>query len=70
MTRLSGVFFDAMIVAGFAAIAFGAPLLLLMSFAGQAFNNALMVLVIVVVMYIVYNLILFRNSIFKKKNNK
>lgn len=51
------------------AIAFGAPLLLLMSFAGQTFTNAIIVLVIVTIMYIVYNFILFRNSIFKRKNN-
>lgn len=49
------------------AIAFGAPLLLLMSFAGQSFTKAIVVLSIVVVMYIVYNLILFRKFIFKKK---
>lgn len=49
------------------AIVFGAPLLLLMSFAGQAFTNALIVLAIVVIMYIVYNVILFRKKIFKNK---
>lgn len=52
------------------AIAFGAPLLLLMSFAGQTFKNALLVLAIVVVMLIVYNIILFRKWIFKKKEKK
>ena len=51
------------------AIAFGAPLLLLMSFAGQTFNNALLVLGIVTVMLIVYNIILFRQFIFKKKKS-
>ena len=49
------------------AIAFGAPLLLLMSFAGQTFTNALIVLGIVTLMYVIYNIILFRNTIFKKK---
>jgi len=52
------------------AIAFGAPLLLLMSFAGQTFINAIIVLVIFNIMCIAYNLILFRNKIFKKKNKK
>ena len=51
------------------AIAFGAPLLLLMSFAGQTFNNALLVLGIVTAMLIVYNIILFRQFIFKKKKS-
>lgn len=51
------------------AILFGAPLLLLMSFAGQTFTNALIVLGIVILMYIIYNFILFRNIIFKKKDN-
>lgn len=50
------------------AIAFGAPLLLLMSFAGQTFNNALLVLGVVIIMLIAYNIILFRKFIFKKKN--
>ena len=49
------------------AIVFGAPLLLLMSFAGQSLTNAIIVLVVVVGMYIIYNLILFRNTIFKRK---
>lgn len=52
------------------AIAFGAPLLLLMNFAGLTFTNALIVLAITMVMFIVYNLILLRNSIHKSKDNK
>ena len=52
------------------AIAFGAPLLLLMSFGGQSFTNALIVLGVVAIMFIVYNLILFRKYLFKKKNKE
>ena len=52
------------------AIAFGAPLLLLMSFSGQSFTNAVIALIIFVLMYVIYNVILFRNKIFKKKSKK
>ena len=50
------------------AIAFGAPLLLLMSFAGENITNSLIVFGIVIGMFIVYNIILLRKFIFKKKN--
>ena len=49
------------------AIAFGAPLLLLMSFAAGSFNNSLVVLGIMVAMFIIYNAITLRKYIFKKK---
>ena len=49
------------------AIVFGAPLLLLMGFAGQNMKNALIVLLVVVGMFIIYNIILFRKSFFKNK---
>ena len=49
------------------AIVFGAPILLLIPFAGQSFANCLIVLAIVVVLFIGYNLFLFRKQIFKKK---
>lgn len=49
------------------AIAFGFPLLLLIPIAGQSFTVAFVVLAILIVMFIVYNIILFRKSIFKKK---
>ena len=49
------------------AIAFGAPLLLLMSFAAESLVNSLIVLGICLAMFIVYNLILFRKQIFTKK---
>ena len=52
------------------SIAFGAPLLLLMSFGGQSFTNALIVLCVVAIMFIVYNLILFRKYLFKRKNKE
>lgn len=54
------------------AIAFGAPILLLIPFAAQAFNNSLLVFGVVIVLFIVYNLISLRKWIFKKKekNNK
>ena len=49
------------------AIAFGAPLLLLMSFAAESMTNSLIVFGIMVGMFIVYNAIVFRKYIFKKK---
>ena len=49
------------------AIVFGAPLLLLMSFAAESLFNSLIVFGICVLMFIVYNIILFRKQIFKKK---
>lgn len=50
------------------AIAFGAPILLLIPFAGKSFDNSLLVLGICVVLFVVYNVILLRKFIFKKKN--
>lgn len=52
------------------AIAFGAPLLLLMSFAGENITNSLIVFGIVMGMFVVYNIILLRKYIFKKRNKK
>ena len=49
------------------AIAFGAPLLLLMTFAAESLTNSLIVLGIVTAMFIVYNMITLRKYIFKKK---
>ena len=49
------------------AIAFGAPLLLLMSFAAESLTNSLIVFGIVSVMFIAYNLITLRKYVFKKK---
>ena len=50
------------------AIAFGAPILLLIPFAGESLTNALIVFGIVIVMFVVYNIILLRKYIFKKKS--
>ena len=49
------------------AIAFGAPLLLLMSFAAESMSNSLIVFGIMIGMFVVYNAIVFRKYIFKKK---
>ena len=50
------------------AVIFGAPLLLLMTFAASGgVKNASIMLAIVAGMFIVYNIILFRNFIFKRK---
>ena len=49
------------------AIAFGAPLLLLMSFAAESITNSLIVFGIMLAMFIVYNIIVFRKFIFKRK---
>ena len=50
------------------AVAFGAPLLLLMSFAAESYTNSLITYAIVAGMFIVYNIIILRKWIFKKKN--
>lgn len=51
------------------AVIFGAPILLLMTFAASGgVTNALIVLGIVFGMFVVYNIILFRKFIFKRKN--
>ena len=50
------------------AVAFGAPLLLLMSFAGESYGNSLIAYSIFVCMFIVYNIILLRKWIFRRKN--
>ena len=52
------------------AIAFGFPLLLLIPMADDSLMTALIVLGIVAAMFVVYNLILFRTFIFKKKSKK
>lgn len=52
------------------AIAFGAPILLLVPFAGQSFDNSLLVLGICAGLFVVYNVILLRKFIFKKKNKQ
>lgn len=49
------------------AIVFGAPLLLMVGFAGHSLTNTLVVFGIVIAMFVVYNIILLRKFIFKKK---
>ena len=49
------------------AVVFGAPLLLIVGFAGQNITNTLIVFGIVIVMFIVYNIILLRKFIFKRR---
>ena len=49
------------------AIAFGAPILLLIPFAAQALSNSLLVFGVVVVLFVLYNMISLRKWIFKKK---
>lgn len=53
----------------FYAIAFGFPLFLLLGIAPKGLSYTLISLAIVVVMFVVFNLLLFRDLIFKKKKN-
>lgn len=50
------------------AVIFGAPILLLMTFAAQSITNSLVMFGIVIILFIFYNLILLRKKIFRKKN--
>ena len=61
---------DNLVLQTLPAIVFGAPLLLLMSFAGQSYTNSLIVFGIIVVMFVAYNILLLRNFIFQKKKKK
>jgi len=58
---------DNLVLQGFPAIIFGAPIFLLVSFAGASFKNALITLGIVTILFIVYNCITLRKFIFKRK---
>ena len=49
------------------AVALGFPVLLLVSFAPQGFTQALITLGILIVVFIIFNLFMFRTKIFKKK---
>ena len=57
---------DNLVLQQMPAIIFGAPLLLLIPFAGQSFTNSLIMFGIVVAMFVVYNLIVLWSHIFKK----
>ena len=63
---------DNLVLQQLPAIIFGAPILLLIPFAGESLDNALIVFGIVCVLFVIYNLILLRRDIFKigkgKKN--
>ena len=58
---------DNLVLQQLPAILFGAPLLLLMTFAAQNVGNTLIALGIFTAMFVVYNIILLRKFIFKKK---
>ena len=49
------------------AIAFGAPIMLLVSFAADSLPNCLIFLGITILMFIAYNMITLRKIIFKRK---
>ena len=59
---------DNLVLQQLPAIIFGAPLLLLIGAAGKSVYNCLLILGVIVVMFIIYNVILLRKYIFKKKN--
>ena len=59
---------DNLVLQQIPAIAFGAPILLLMSFAAESFGNSLIVFGIICALFVIYNFILFRKTLFKKKN--
>lgn len=56
-----------LVLQGLPAIVFGAPIFLLIPFASESFHNSMITMAVVVAMFGVYNLILFRQHIFKKK---
>ena len=58
---------DNLVLQQLPAILFGAPLLLLMTFAGQSVTNTLIALGVFALMFIIYNVILLRRHIFKCK---
>ena len=58
---------DNLVLQQLPAIIFGAPLLLLITFAGKSVTSALIVFGVVIAMFMVYNIILFRRQIFKRK---
>ena len=59
---------DNLVLQQMPAIIFGAPLLLMIPWAAENYTNGLIVLGIIVVMFIIYNAILLRKYIFKRKN--
>ena len=61
---------DNLVLQQLPAIVFGAPLLLIIGAAGKGLENALIILGVAVLLFVVYNLLLLRKTIFKKKNKK
>lgn len=59
-----------LVVQQFPAILFGFPLLLLIPYSANSITTALIVLAIASLMFILYNIILLRRKIFKKKNKE
>ena len=58
---------DNLVLQQLPAIVFGAPLLLLVGMAGKSITNATIILGVIVLMFILYNFLLLRKQIFKKK---
>lgn len=58
---------DNLVLQGFPAIVFGAPIFLLVPFAAESVTNSLITLGIVIVLFVVYNMISLRAWLFKKK---
>lgn len=58
---------DNLVLQQLPAIVFGAPLLLLVGMAGKSITNATIILGVIVLMFILYNVLLLRKQIFKKK---
>ena len=59
---------DNLVLQQMPAILFGAPLLLLIPFAGNSFTNSLIMLGIVIAMFIAYNLIVLWSHLFNRKS--
>ena len=60
---------DNLVLQQMPAILFGAPLLLLIPFAGQSLTNSIVMFFVAIAMFIVYNLIVLWNHIWKKNRH-
>ena len=58
---------DNLVLQQMPAIIFGAPLLLLIPFAGKSVSNSIIVYILIIIMFVVYNLIVLWNNFFPKK---
>ena len=61
---------DNLVLQQMPAIIFGAPLLLLIPFAGKSVQNSIIMMGLIVLMFVLYNLIVLWNSLFKTKFKK